>query len=524
VPTVINSLRHAYPSIVDSQRLIERIIKSEEDSFLKTLATGLLRVETLTQRIRQYNQNQLPGEDAFKLYDTYGFPIDLTQSLLKEKGLDIDMDGFKKCLEIQKKQSRTTPKPSGLDQVQDEIQINNADFSNLPLQLSIYTDRPRGGEARLISDPIEKMDMARHHSATHLLHSALRTVLGMHVTQAGSLVDTDRLRFDFVHFESISDIDLNKIETWVNLMISQDLRISCENKTLDQAKQIGAMALFGEKYESDNVRVVQIGSVSIELCGGTHVNKTSLIESFRIISETAISSGTRRIEAIAGRKWVRQYTEKIRKKRYDQILQAHLICCEIEQTVISSQGNLSDDILCARPLKGAATAEDITPLLDAMTEASLLDIIEQYASYRKLIEKIQSKRDTFVLKDCLELATSQIESIDGTKLSILALDLPQCNMKVLKMLSDDLVRRYSRLIILIGGRSGDKGLFVIKYPNELISTVGSAKTIMNDIVRCCGGNGGGRDSFITGGGANAQRLSEALVLAKTNITNRFSIT
>jgi alanyl-tRNA synthetase len=220
VDSVIDVLGDHYTHLTDHKDFVKKVIKEEEKSFIATLSSGLILFEGVLDDLSKSSSTTISGEDAFKLYDTYGFPIDLTQLLASEKELSVDMDGFDALLAKQREQSRhsTQAKLKEMANISTEA-LTDSDLkalSSLPLHLSIYTDQARGGEARLISDPVEKVGMARHHSVTHILHQALKEVLGSHVFQAGSFVDVDRLRFDFPHFSKLKPSEIEAIESKVN--------------------------------------------------------------------------------------------------------------------------------------------------------------------------------------------------------------------------------------------------------------------------------------------------------------------
>ena len=315
VPDIIDVLGNHFSHLTERQSFIQSVIKAEEESFLETLSAGLQLVEKLVVSLKASQQAQVSGEDAFKLYDTYGFPVDLTQILAKENQLDVDLDSFHRLLEEQRQRSRASSQFEAMSVEKDAVTVTKESFAKCNLHLAEDLNVAKGGEARVISDPDEKVKMAFHHTGTHLLHEVLRQTLGTHVQQAGSLVDTHRLRFDFTHFESINNNVLNYIENEVNKHITLNHTVAISHGTLAEAKEKGAMALFGEKYDETNVRVVDIGGISIECCAGTHVKETGRLEHLKLISETAVATGTRRIEALVGKDVVSQYL----KDRYQHV-------------------------------------------------------------------------------------------------------------------------------------------------------------------------------------------------------------
>ena len=310
VPEVISILGDHFTHLTARQDIIKKVVKAEEESFLNTLTSGLQLFEQLTTELKNKQETTISGEAAFKLYDTYGFPLDLTTLLAEEEGFDIDYEAYKRALKEQQERSRKGSKFDIIDAQEVQSNVTPDIFEGLPLHLAEDLNVAKGGEHRVISDRSEKVEMAKHHTATHLLHEVLRQTLGDHVHQAGSLVDSGRLRFDFSHFESISKDELKAIERNINQLISDQLQVTISFSTLAAAQKKGVMALFGEKYNADRVRVVDIGGRSIELCAGTHVTNTKLVEHVKLVSESAISAGTRRIEALAGKDNINAYLVK----------------------------------------------------------------------------------------------------------------------------------------------------------------------------------------------------------------------
>jgi alanyl-tRNA synthetase len=373
-----------YPEVTERKDHIRNVVKAEEERFYETLAAG---TERLMEKIEQLQKNKtaiLPGEEAFTLYDTYGFPLDITKEILKEKGLSVDEAGFQKAMEGQKEKARSGWKGSGeaflpplykeldakipatvfkgyektkdlgtiaqLVRVKDKKhelvdKLNEGEYGFVILnQTPFYAEK--GGQigdkgvlqgfnsaevswadvldTQMVSDKLvghwcflkrgkleagqkveatveesERRATMRNHTGTHLLHAALRQVLGTHVGQAGSYVGPDRLRFDFTHFEGVKPEQLKQIETLVNQRILDNIEVTKQEMSFDDAKKKGAMAMFSEKY-GDKVRVVDVPGFSMELCGGTHVNRTGDIGLFKVLSESSVASGVRRIEAVTG--------------------------------------------------------------------------------------------------------------------------------------------------------------------------------------------------------------------------------
>lgn len=301
VEPVVQVMGSYYTALPVRQSFITTVIRAEEEGFLKTLSSGTALFNEIAIKLQKTNTLVVSGQDAFTLYDTYGFPIDLTQLLAKEKGLTVDTTSFETELTKQREKSRASVKL----------------HDNGP------KEKPMGGEARIVTNDVDRLRMARHHTATHLLQAALRDVLGTHVYQSGSLVDVDRLRFDFSHFKAVSPDEIREIERVVNQKITENLSVGPSFHTLEEAKKLGALALFGEKYDDQNVRLISIGTYSRELCGGTHVPSTGVIETFKIIQESAVSAGTRRIEALAGADTIEHHIDQEKNKRQEWIVAKH---------------------------------------------------------------------------------------------------------------------------------------------------------------------------------------------------------
>ncbi|WP_025699730.1 alanine--tRNA ligase, partial [Paenibacillus durus] len=371
-----------YPTVVENREYIAKIIRTEEERFHETLSDGLAILGEISDRAKADGVDVISGADAFKLYDTYGFPFDLTEDYAAEQGLKVDREGFDAAMQEQRDRARAARHDSGSMKVQGgalseltvksqfvgyndlvaetkiaailvgdelvdtagegaeaQVILESTPFyaesggqvsdhgvltgSSVTAKVNGLFKAPRGQHVHLVTvesgelkvgDTIraevnrsEREDVVKNHTATHLLHKALKEVLGSHVNQAGSLVEGQRLRFDFSHFGAITPEELTEIEHKVNEQIWRGLDVVIENKPIDEAKAMGAMALFGEKY-GDIVRVVQVGDYSLELCGGCHVSNTSQIGIFKLVSESGIGSGVRRIEAVTGR-YAYQYTE-----------------------------------------------------------------------------------------------------------------------------------------------------------------------------------------------------------------------
>ncbi|WP_371192751.1 alanine--tRNA ligase [Glaciecola sp. SC05] len=528
VAQLVCEMGEAYPELSAQQALIEKVLKVEEEQFANTLSRGM---SILNQALETLEGEQVPGELAFKLYDTYGFPVDLTNDVAREKGLTVDEAGFEQAMQKQKEMAQSASKFgadyskvvkvegetefTGYDDVtgsgkviqliQNEQAVDTATDGNVLvfLDASVFyaesggqigdsgsiesataegkvLDTQKMGKAfahqvqlkgRLkIGDVVNlKVDSARrqaiklNHSATHLLHAALREILGEHVTQKGSLVDEEKLRFDFSHFESISAKQLLEIEDRVNQEIRLNHPLTTTMMQLDEAKQAGAMALFGEKYD-DDVRVVKMGSFSTELCGGTHVSRTGDIGLFKILSEGGISSGVRRMEAVTG-----------------DIALKHA----------------QDDAQMLLALAGLVKSD----------RASLQQKIEQSLSHAKQLEKelAQFKQKSAGEKS-KDLVSNVIE-VQGVKLLVARLD--GVEPKALRSMMDDLKNQLQSGVIALGLANDGKVNLITGVTKDLLGKI-KAGDIVNHIASQVGGKGGGRPDMAQAGGTQAENLDTAL--------------
>lgn len=461
VETVAEFWGDQFPQVRERQSFIKDLIKSEEEQFLRTLDNGLQLFETLKNNLIEKNKSLIAGIDAFKLYDTFGFPLDLTQVLAAENQLNVDINGFNKALKAQKDQSRNAQKKAAVDPEQ----------------------RGSGGEARLVTSKADIKGMSQHHSATHVLHAVLRDVLGTHVVQAGSLVDIDHLRFDFTHHKALNEDQLQDVEKQINHHIQAKIPVCIDTKPYKQAISEGAMALFGEKY-GDTVRVVTMGDVSSECCIGHHVKNTNDIEVFKIISETAVAAGTRRIEAIAGNQALSKYQQtQINnwiKKITDKETQCHKLA-------ISKLPSNKPSVL------------------------SSAEISQLQAYYEKLTELIK-KEEKNKQKNQLGQANDQSKQLlkhfkTNGSCHILQAFLKDLELHVLKNIADQLAIQHPVTIILLGGKNG--ALFV-KVSKKAIEQGYHAGQIIKQVADICDAKGGGRPDSAQGGGANIETVAWAL--------------
>ena len=537
VDIVIDMYKEAYPELAERKELIKTVIATEEAQFSATLAQGL---ELLNAMIEDADgTGVLAGEKVFKLYDTFGFPVELTEEIVQEHGMTIDHDGFDKAMKAQQERARAarakvsakvaTPDTTGLDQsalVKDENAVNarvvligidgaaveraekdtaitiildktpfhaegggqigdtgyitgpsgKAEVTDtkslangLTYMIAIVTEGSlsRGDEVDITVDKVRNLDIARNHTATHLLQAALRKVLGTHVNQAGSLVTPERLRFDFTHFSPMTNEELAEVEKEVNRQIMKNVDLEIEEMPVDDAIKKGAMALFGEKY-GDIVRVVNVPGFSCELCGGSHVPNTSVIGSFRIVGESGTGTGIRRIEAVTG------------KAAHERAV-ADAVLLQEAATLLKSK---EEDI----PAK-------IEQLLTALKEAE------------REVAQLSHKLATSSLDDILA-AKEEIHGVSVTAASVTA-----DSAEGLRDMADMVLDKVGG-IVLLGAVQGDKVSFVCKVDKELTKQGYHAGKIVKAAAVAAGGGGGGRPDMAQAGGKDPQKLEEALKAGK----------
>lgn len=537
VDIVIDMYKEAYPELAERKELIKTVIATEEAQFSATLAQGL---ELLNAMIEDADgTGVLAGEKVFKLYDTFGFPVELTEEIVQEHGMTIDHDGFDKEMKAQQERARAarakvsakvaTPDTTGLDQsalVKDENAVNarvvligidgaaveraekdtaitiildktpfhaegggqigdtgyitgpsgKAEVTDtkslangLTYMIAIVTEGSlsKGDEVDITVDKVRNLDIARNHTATHLLQAALRKVLGTHVNQAGSLVTPERLRFDFTHFSPMTNEELAEVEKEVNRQIMKNVDLEIEEMPVDDAIKKGAMALFGEKY-GDIVRVVNVPGFSCELCGGSHVSNTSVIGSFRIVGESGTGTGIRRIEAVTG------------KAAHERAV-ADAVLLQEAATLLKS--------------KEADIPAKIEQLLTALKEAE------------REVAQLSHKLATSSLDDILAAK----EEIHGV--SVTAASVTVDSAEGLRDMADMVLDKVGG-IVLLGAVQGDKVSFVCKVDKELTKQGYHAGKIVKAAAVAAGGGGGGRPDMAQAGGKDPQKLEEALKAGK----------
>ncbi len=536
---VTEEMGTVYPELVDARSVIGQVLTHEESRFAETLEHGLKILEEKIIGLKEKGERIIPGDFAFKLYDTYGLPVDIVQDVAKEKGLALDRDTYNEARQVQRERSKSAHREtvteklpevykrlldtgkgshfSGYERLSDSSRIlamvsDGIEVSVAPVgwqgelvveQTPFYAESggqigdkgqitcPSGsadveytakrgdlivhritvtdGELRL-GDVVRlevheglRMDTARNHTATHLLHAALRYVLGDHVKQAGSLVSSARLRFDFTHFSSVDVTHLKKVEDIVNEKIRMDLEVSTQVLNRQEALEKGAMALFGEKY-GDTVRVVSIGDFSMELCGGTHLHHTGQIGLFKVLSESSVASGIRRIEACTGRAAI------------DFVHQ-------IEDTL----SNLAAKLKVPR----TALPEKVSKLNVRIKELE------------REIVRLKQARTT----EDLEKLIKGAKSLDGFK--VLSAQVEIDDPQALRELGDKLRDRIGSGVIALGARSGSKALLLCLVTKNLIPRFHAGKLI-KEMAAVIGGGGGGRPDMAQAGGHKPERLRDAL--------------
>lgn len=539
--TVIDLSKDGYPELEEKKAMILKVLTQEEDKFNKTIDQGLAILGDLEEEMIKEKITILSGENAFKLYDTYGFPLDLTLEILEEKNFGVDEAGFKAAMQKQRETARNARKTTnymgadvtvyqsidpaittefiGYDKLVCDSKIlvltsetdlvealTDGETGTIVTEQTVFYGTmggQQGDVGRIVSDMGEfkvedtihlqggkvghvgrmikgmlqtgdvvtlkvcennRQNTGKNHSATHLLQKALRAVLGNHVEQAGSFVDGDRLRFDFTHFSAMTLKEIEQVETLVNEKIKESLPVKTETMSLEEAKKSGAMALFGEKY-GDTVRVVKMGDFSTELCGGTHINNTGVIGSFKILSETGIAAGVRRIEALTGDGLMHYYQETEKEL-----------------------------------LEAAKTAKTTPSSLTAKIE-SLLEEIKVLHSEN---EKLKSK----LAKDSLGNVMDQVKEIKGVK--VLATKVLDVDMNGLRNLGDQLKDKIGDGVIVIASVQDDKVNLMATVTEEVQKKGAHAGNLIKAIASLVGGGGGGRPNMAQAGGKNPAGVDACL--------------
>lgn len=537
-------MKEYYPQVLKQKDYIEKIIKVEEERFHETLNDGLEILAAIIKHEEEAGNKVFPGIEVFRLYDTYGFPKELTAEYVEEHGFTIDETGYEAEMEKQRERARSARQNVDSMQVQDSVMseinvesefigysrleantkvtaiindnqrtevANESDEVFLFLEETpfyaesggqiadkgwIYTENASayvedvqkspqgihvhrvivkngkfhvGDKVKAIVEQEFRNGIIKNHTATHLLHQALKDTLGNHVNQAGSLVTPDRLRFDFSHFEAIKEEELQQIETIVNEKIWESIPLVIDNKRIDEAKAMGAMALFGEKY-GDIVRVVQIGDYSIELCGGCHVYNTSEIGLFKIVSEAGIGTGTRRIEAVTS------------KMAYAFLNEKTMILKEVGQLVKANE--------------------------DKIIPEKIQLVQQELKSIQKENESLSAKLANVEASSILE----QIEEISGVP--VLAQYVNVKDMNQLRNMVDDLKQKLDSAVILLATENSGKVQLAAGISKDLVQKGLHAGNLIKQAAQICGGGGGGRPDMAQAGGTDPEKITEALKSVK----------
>ena len=524
VPQLIADMGEAYPELVSQQQLVERVIREEEEAFLRTLDKGIKLMDTMMEKSRA--TKVIAGTDAFTLYDTFGFPIDLTELIAGENGFKVDMDGFSVELNKQKERARnatavengdwveinpfTSCEFTGYDTVTGEARLmkyRTVRAKNKEL-IQLVFDRTRfygemGGEVgdtgtataatgeavkilntvkennltihiadripsdvravfTLAVDAERRQKIANNHTCTHLLHQALREILGTHVEQKGSFVCDQYFRFDFSHFEKLGDDTIDIVERRVNALIRKNFPL-CEKReaTMDEARREGAMALFGEKY-GDRVRVVRFGD-SVELCGGCHTSATGTIGFFKITAESAVAAGIRRIEAVTG-------------------LEAEMVVDGMENALRAARAFFNN-------------VPDLTGAIQKM--------IGENDDYKKKMEEVMRERSALLKKDLVSMA----REINGRRIVV----MDACgNPQLLKNAAFMLQNEVENFAIAAAYELQEKPQLLLMYSRDLVAAGKNAQADIKEAARFIQGGGGGQPGLATAGGKNLAGLADAL--------------
>ena len=539
--TVIEGSKDGYPELEEKKEFIFKVLTQEEDKFNKTIDQGLTILADMEEKLTKEGKKVLAGEDAFKLYDTYGFPLDLTMEILEEKGIEVDEAGFKAAMEIQRKKGQEAHEVTNYmgadatvyDSIDPAITTEFVGYDNLTFDSKITvmtsetdlvealsdgetgtiivektpfyatmggqegdkgmirceagefevvdTIKLKGGKVGHVGKMVKGMlkvsdtvtlevcekgrrDTCKNHSATHLLQKALKTVLGSHVEQKGSLVTPDRLRFDFAHFSAMTAEEIAQVEAIVNEEIQKNTPVVTAEMSIEDAKKTGAMALFGEKY-GETVRVVSMGEFSKELCGGTHVANTGMITTFKIVSEAGVAAGVRRIEALTGDGVFAYYKQ----------MEAALM--EAAKVLKTTTHEVPEKIAHLQVELKAAQSEN---------------------------ESLKSKAAKEALGDVMD----QVQEVKGVKL--LAVQVDGVDMNRLRDLGDELKTKLGEGVIVAASAMDGKVNLLTMATDEAMKKGAHAGNLVKGIAALVGGGGGGRPNMAQAGGKNPAGIAEAL--------------
>jgi alanyl-tRNA synthetase len=480
VPVVNDTLGGTYTHITQRLAIIQDVVKSEEIQFLKTVESGIKLFHGVSTNLRLANQTKISGDVAFKLYDTYGFPLDLTQMMAKEHHLTVDTEGFELALNAQKQRSR---------EARTETLTNGKDDTIVAISRKvgevisgIYIDHPGGGEARIPCNAEQRFGLAQHHTATHLLNESLRRVLGPHVQQAGSLVDVNRLRFDFTHSNPVTPHELSQISATINDWIMMGCPVTVTEEDLDAAKRRGAQALFGETY-GEVVRVVDIKSVSIELCGGNHVVNTEDLQEFSVVAESSVAAGVRRIDAIVGHDRVAAHANQQRRMAYNEYL---------KKWKLLSNNDL--DVPVPNCLDESADSDRISVEMEAVM------------GRLKQLEATKKKREMSLAGQLFDDAMAQKIPLQMGGVGIFKVISNQ-PLAVLRELADRLVSALGESAVVVASHENHAGHCVAKVSKSMRI---SATDLVNAVTAVAGGRGGGKPTMAQAGGLSKESLQDAI--------------
>ncbi|MCC2337563.1 alanine--tRNA ligase [Bacillus tropicus] len=543
VPVVGEVMKDFYPEVLEKKDFIAKVVKNEEERFHETLHDGEAILAEVIAKAKEEKTTVISGVDAFRLYDTYGFPIELTEEYAEEAGMTVDHEGFENEMEKQRERARAARQDVDSMQVQGgvlgEVKVASefVGYGTVATESNVvalvkngeYTDSLQAGEegqlmldvtpfyaesggqiadrgylladgvkvlvkdvqkapngqnlhkvvveegtltkdaaVKAIIDTKNRSSVVKNHTATHLLHQALKDVLGTHVNQAGSLVTSERLRFDFSHFGQVQTDELEKIERIVNEKIWESIDVEISQKAIEEAKEMGAMALFGEKY-GDVVRVVQVGDYSLELCGGCHVDNTASIGIFKIVAESGIGAGTRRIEAVTG------------KSAYE---------------LMNDQVGL---------LKEAAGKMKTNPK----------DILTRVDGLFAEVKQLQKENESLAAKlSNIEAGnlTDSVMTVDGV--NVLAAKVNVADMNNLRTMMDDLKNKLQSAVVVLASVNDDKVNILAGVTKDLINQGYHAGKLVKEVASRCGGGGGGRPDMAQAGGKNPAQVEEALAFVQ----------
>lgn len=542
VDTVVENYKDAYEELTEKQEYIEKILKIEEEKFEETLDQGITILNGYIERYKNENKMILNGDEAFKLYDTYGFPLELTLEILIENGMTVDEEGFKNAMKSQRERARAARNEKGVegwkndmsglelsvqttifngyDTLYENTQINDIikdsslvnkinegedailvfektpfyaesggqvgdrgyikgnnfeaiveDVKKSPNGLFMHNIRmtsgtlKKGDKAELLVDKTLRGATQRNHTATHLLHKALKEVVGEHINQAGSLVNENRLRFDFNHFEGVTAEQIKEIEKIVNRVIYEGHRVNVETMSIEEAKQIGAVALFGEKYDSV-VRVVSVEGYSTELCGGTHVQNSSDIGMFKILSESGIASGVRRIEAITG------------ENVYKYLLEKEELLTEVKSTLKCNED---------------------------MVVPKINQIIDEHKEAIKALSKLKSESAMSRLDDMIKNA----HEIKGIK--YISDTFENIEDEILRKTAEQIINKVENSVVLFSNIiDAEKVSFVCMVSGLAQSQGVHAGNLIKEVAKITGGGGGGRPNMAQAGGKDSSKVPNAM--------------